>query len=131
MKSYFAHKFYSDGRNKKLIEDISESLKENDVETVIMARDFEEWGNKTYSPKELMELSFKQIDDCDSLILEFSEKGTGLGIEAGYAYAKNKPIYVIAKFGSEISATLKGIAASIIFYSDPKEIGKKIKEIIM
>ncbi len=129
MKAYLAHKFYSDGRNRKLIEDISESLKENGIETVIMARDFEDWGNKTYSSTELMRLSFKQIDDCDILILEFSEKGTGLGIEAGYAFAKNKPIYVIAASGSEISTTLKGISALIIFYSDPKKIGKKIKEI--
>ncbi len=129
MKAYLAHKFYSDGRNRKLIEDISESLKENGVETVIMARDFEDWGNKTYSPEELMRLSFKQIDDCDILILEFSEKGTGLGIEAGYAYAKNKPIYVVAVSGSEISTTLKGIVNLIIFYSDPKEVGGKIKEV--
>ena len=34
MKTYLAHKFYSDGRNRKLIEDISESLKENGIETV-------------------------------------------------------------------------------------------------
>ncbi len=126
MKSYLAHKFHSDNRNKELIETIAESLKNNGVETVIMARDFEKWGGVKFSPQELMKLSFEQMDLCDCLILEFSEKGVGLGIEAGYAYATKKPVYVIAKTGSEISTTIQGIADKIVFYDNPSEVGNKL-----
>ena len=126
MKSYLAHKFRSDNRNKELVEALAESLKNSGVETVIMARDFEKWGEVKFTPQELMKLSFGQIDLCDCLILEFSEKGTGLGIEAGYAYATKKPIYVIAKSGLEISTTLQGIADKIVFYNNPSEIGNKL-----
>jgi nucleoside 2-deoxyribosyltransferase len=59
---------------------------------------------------------------CDIHIIEFSEKGTGLGIEAGYAFAKGKPIIVIAHEGSEISDTLKGIAKEIISYKTPEKL---------
>ena len=126
MKSYFAHKFHPDSRNKELIENLAESLKNNGVETVIMARDFEKWGEVKFAPQELMKLSFEQMDLCDCLILEFSEKGVGLGIEAGYAYATKKPIYVIAKTGSEISTTIQGIADKIVFYDNPSEVGNKL-----
>ena len=60
------------------------------------------------------------------LLLEFSEKGVGLGIEAGYAYSKNKPIIVLAKEGSDISTTIKGISNEVIIYKNINEISKKI-----
>jgi nucleoside 2-deoxyribosyltransferase len=72
-----------------------------------------------------MKLTFELINKSDFLIIEFSDKGVGLGIEAGYAYAKGIPIIVIAKKGSDISNTLKGIAKKIIFYEDPEELVKE------
>jgi nucleoside 2-deoxyribosyltransferase len=50
----------------------------------------------------------------------------GIGIEAGYAHAKEKPIFVIAKEGSDISSTLVGIAPKIIFYSSEKDMEIKL-----
>lgn len=125
-KAYLAIKFHEDFKNKKLIKDISESLRKADFEVVVMVRDYEKWGDVHFTPKELMKLTFQLIDKSDILIIEFSEKGVGLGIEAGYAYSKGKPIIVIAKKGSEISSTLKGIAKRIIFYQDVKDIGNRM-----
>ena len=127
MRAYLAHKFYSDGRNRNLVESIADSLEKEGIETFVMARDFEDWGKNEFSSSKLMELSFRQIEDCDFLIVEFSEKGVGLGIESGYAYAKDKPIFIIAKKDSEISLTLRGIANKIIFYNNPEDVGHKIK----
>jgi nucleoside 2-deoxyribosyltransferase len=121
MKAYLAIKFKEDFSNKETIENISNVFEKAGIESVAMALDGES------SPKELMEKTFKEIDSCDLMIIEFSEKGVGLGIEAGYAFARQKPIFVIAKEGSDISSTLKGISKQVIFYNDPEEIMEKLK----
>ena len=56
------------------------------------------------------------------MIMECSEKGVGLGIEAGYAYANNIPIIGIARTGSDISTTLQGISQDVIFYDRPADL---------
>ncbi len=127
-KAYLAIKFHEDSKNRKLIEEIASSLSDVGFETIIMARDYEKWGKVRFSPEELMKLTFELIDKSDVLIIEFSEKGVGLGIEAGYAYARKKPIIVIAKEGSDVSTTLRGVSKKVIFYNNPKELGKRINE---
>jgi 8-oxo-dGTP pyrophosphatase MutT (NUDIX family) len=97
-----------------------------------MARDFEKWGEvKNIGADVLMTQTFKAIDESDIVIIEFSEKGVGLGIEAGYAFSKVKPIIVIAKEGSEVSATLQGIANRVFFYKDIKDLNQKFKDLIV
>ena len=125
--AYLAIKFHENNQNKELIEKISKSLAEAGIQTTLMARDFEKWGKVHFLPEKLMELTFKLIEKSDMLIIEFSEKGVGLGIEAGYAFSKKIPIIVIAKEGSDISNTLEGISKEIIFYKDPKELTNKFK----
>ena len=70
------------------------------------------------------------MQKCDCNIIEFSEKGVGLGINAGYCYAIGKPIFIIAKTGSDISTTISNLATKIIFYDQPKDLIKPFKEIV-
>lgn len=128
MKAYLAIKFHEDVKNKNLVEEISKSLKKAGLDTIVMIRDYEKWGKVKFSPQKLMELTFKLINESECLIIEFSEKGVGLGIEAGYAFAKNIPIIVIAKKGSDISNTLRGISKKIIFYDKPEDLIKELKD---
>ncbi|MFA6076468.1 MAG: nucleoside 2-deoxyribosyltransferase [Candidatus Paceibacterota bacterium] len=127
MKAYLVIKFKEDNSNRKTIEDISAVLEKIGMETTVMTRDYEKWGEVRFTPLELMQKTFQIIDSSDLLIVEFSEKGVGIGIEAGYAYAKNKPIYVILKEGSDVSNTLRGIAKDVIFYNNPEELIDKLK----
>lgn len=127
MKAYLVIKFKEDNSNKNLIEAISIVLKKMDIETIVMARDYEKWGEVKFTPEVLMQKTFEIIDSSDLLIVEFSEKGVGIGIEAGYAFAKLKPIFIIAKEGSDISSTLQGIAKDIIFYNNPEELINKLR----
>jgi nucleoside 2-deoxyribosyltransferase len=76
----------------------------------------EKWGEFSFHPRELMQISFETIRQCQFVLIEFSEKGVGIGIEAGYAFALNIPVYVIHPPWVEVSETLKGIAAAIIAY---------------
>ena len=125
MKAYFAIKFHEDSKNKELIETISKILESKGIQTIVMMRDYENWAKIKFTPRELMELTFKEIDKVDILIADITEKGVGIGIEAGYAYSKRKPIIIIAKEGAEIPTTLKGIAKKVIFYKTPQDLVKE------
>lgn len=122
MQAYLAIKYHADCRNRPLIEAISAALAANDIATVCIVRELEHWGEVTFSPQELMCESFRQIEASDLIIIEFTEKGTGLGIEAGYAYAKGIPIVTIAQGGADISTTLQGISAQIFVYEQVEEL---------
>ncbi|MFC1780409.1 nucleoside 2-deoxyribosyltransferase [Patescibacteria group bacterium] len=131
MKAYLAIKFHSDGSNKTLIESLSKALEKAGIETLCFVRDVEEYSKKQFKSRELMKKAFKTIDSCDLLIIDLTEKGVGLGIEAGYAYAKEIPIITIAKKGSDISETLRGISKVIIFYTKPEDIVKELMNVVI
>lgn len=122
MKVYISIKYREDNGNKDRIQKISSALERNGFETVCIARDIEKWGQVQLSPHELMQRAFAEIDSSNLLVVDLTEKGVGLGIEAGYAYAKQIPIVVIARRGSNISATLQGIAKKLSLYDEFEDL---------
>jgi hypothetical protein len=125
-KAYFGIKYHEDFGNRCEIEAIITALENGGIQTICMVRDFEKWGDFNFTPKELMKKTFDQIDLCDMVILEMSEKGVGLGIEAGYAAAKVKHMIVLIREGKDVSVTLQGIADEVICYGHPREITGRI-----
>jgi len=117
MKMFLSIKFHEGGSNSELIKNIITNAKKSNNEMISIFTDYENEGEKHFEPSELMKITFEAINSCQVLIVEFSEKGVGLGIEAGYAFAKGIPVYVIAKEGAEISDTLNGISKEIFFYN--------------
>lgn len=128
-KLFLGIKFHEDYRNREIIEKISEYSNASDMECVVTARDFENWGERRYPQRKLMRMVFSEIDKSDALILEFSEKGVGMAIEAGYAFSKGIPVFVIAKENSDISTTFEGVTHGIYFYKDVSELPRLIKKI--
>ena len=118
MKVYISIKYREDNGNKDRIEKISFALEQNGFETVCITRDIERWGQVELGPEELMQRTFTEIDSSHLIVVDLTEKGVGVGIEAGYAYAKRIPIVVIAKKGSDISATLQGISQKLLLYDE-------------
>lgn len=129
-KAYFGIKYHENLGNRSEIEAITAALENSGIQTICMVRDFEKWGDINFTPKELMKKTFDQIDLCDMVILEMSEKGVGLGIEAGYAAAGKKPLIILIKNGKELSVTLKGIADEVILYGQHREIADRIISIL-
>ena len=119
---YLAIKYHADNSNQSLIETISSAFESQGCEVVNVARDLEHWGEVQFEPSDLMRQSFDLIRSSDVLLLEFSEKGVGLGIEAGFAHAIGKRIVVLARAGSEISNTLAGISSEIHFYDSETDL---------
>jgi nucleoside 2-deoxyribosyltransferase len=122
MQAFISIKHYQDNRNRSDIERLSSIIAKSGFQTVCIVRDYEAWGEKTYSSNELMQITFNEIAASDVLVVESSVRGVGLGIEAGYAFARGVPILVVARSGAVISATLSGIASAQAHYSSDTEL---------
>jgi nucleoside 2-deoxyribosyltransferase len=122
MRAYIAIKYHPDSRNRPAIEQISCALEQNGFDTICLARDLEDWGRVQFSPEELMQRAFEAINASDLVVVDLTEKGVGIGIEAGYAWAKRKPILTIAQTGADISATLQGISQWVLQYDSLDEL---------
>ncbi|MBN1919944.1 MAG: nucleoside 2-deoxyribosyltransferase [Anaerolineae bacterium] len=118
MRAYIAIKYHEDQRNRPRIEALTAALTMVGFSTCCIVRDIEAWGQVTFDAPTLMQRTFTEIDRSDLVIIDFAEKGVGVGIEAGYACAKGLPIIVIAPENVEISTTLAGIATHVYRESD-------------
>lgn len=126
-KAFMSLKFHEGPDDKKKVDDLTDALLKAGIENVVMVRDVEKYGEVTLpeGKKLMIDYAFPAMRECDMLIVEFSEKGVGLGIGAGFAYAIGLPIYVIAKTGSDISLTMQNLAKDVFFYDDPSELTEK------
>ncbi|MFB5266490.1 nucleoside 2-deoxyribosyltransferase [Paenibacillus enshidis] len=127
---YIGIKYKEDMSNQADIERMSAFLEAAGARTYCTVRDMEAWGRNHVPPALLMEESLKQIDRCDLVLIELSEKGVGLGIEAGYAHARKKPVIIIAKLGSDISLTVWGVANRIIIYADDRHLQEQLGPVV-
>lgn len=128
MRAFISIKFMEE-RNQKLVTEISEALQQNGIEAFCFVRDIEKYGKVKFKPENLMSKALEYIKNSDLLIVELTEKGVGIGIEAGYAHAMNIPIITIAQKGSDISTTLRGISKKVAFYDNPEDLVKIFKNI--
>ena len=68
--------------------------------------------------------------DIDVFIAEVSKPGIGLGIEIGWIYDENKPIYCIHKSDTKVSKSIYTVTNNIYEYNDTNEMLDIIKEIV-
>ncbi len=120
-KAYLGIKYHSDHSNKEKIKLISSIVEKFGYVTTCITRDVEKWGKIKFSPKELMLETFKIIESSNIAIIDLSEKGVGLGIEAGYAYSKQIPIITISE-KQQISTTLLGISRDHYVYDGESDL---------
>lgn len=119
---YFGIKYHPDNSNKDIIDEYERCFQKQGFNSFCVARDMEKWGAASFSAHEIMQATFAKIDAADLVVIDVSEKGVGLGIEAGYAKAKGKRLIVTIKKGVEISTTISGTADQIIEYDQVAEI---------
>ena len=124
MKVFLSIKYYEDMRNRKLIDDICSVVENANTKVFVFARDIQNYKKCNLSPEEVMNIAFKEIELSDILLIDASELSIGAGIEVGYAYAHNIPIYLIANKNAEVSNSIKGISDKSAFYEDIQEIKK-------
>ncbi|MDQ7033270.1 MAG: hypothetical protein Q9P01_00080 [Anaerolineae bacterium] len=64
------------------------------------------------------------------MIAEVSEQAIGVGIEIGYAAAKNKPIVYVRRADAPFSTTVGGIASHSVVYATETELHTKLSHTI-
>lgn len=121
---------FKEGKNKKEIENLCSLIRKSGFEDFCFIRDIENYQKTFENPKELMEKAKKEIEKCDALLIDMTEKPTGRAIEAGIAFAHNKKIIIIIKKGTKIKDTSKGISDAIIEYENLEEIIAPLNSLI-
>lgn len=129
MKAYLGIKYHPDHRNKDQIDTLSSLIEECGYSVTCITRDIEAWGKVMFTPNELMKKTFQIIDESNVVIIDLSEKGVGLGIEAGYAYSKGITVIAIAH-KTKISTTLSGISKYDYVYKDKEDLASFLKSIL-
>lgn len=123
MRVFIGIKYHKDGRNTKLVKELKDIIKS--------------LGHQPYSftdegyinnEKEMMQRTFQELDKSDIVLLEISESSFGVGIEAGYAFAKNKKIVTIVNESQSTSRTLKGISNHCLSYKNSTDLKEKLRE---
>ena len=108
---------------QKEVDAILEALKQYSITSLIFI------DNYHFTPsqeKEMMEQAFAEIDKADLLIAEVSDKAIGIGVEAGYAKAKNKPVVYIRNEDAEHSTTVAGTSDYVIIYEDAEDLKNQL-----
>jgi nucleoside 2-deoxyribosyltransferase len=80
--------------------------------------------------RQMMKQAMTDINSCDLLIAETSDKAIGIGIEVGYAKARGKTIIYLRQKDSEHSTTVSGISDFQIVYLDTEDLKNQLADII-
>ena len=120
--AFLAIKYLPDMGNRRLIEALTAVLRQAGWQALVIVRDVEDWGAKSFSPQELMAQSELAIRKSQAVFVEASQKGVGVGIEAGMAHALGIPVVVLAKTGTKVSPGLLGIAQEVLYYSQVSDL---------
>ncbi len=114
-KAYFAISYAKRKLFDKEVKDLLNLFKKNNIKLLVFV---DNYVFKEDQEKEMMKTAFEEIDSADFLIAELTTKSIGVGIEIGYAFAKNKPIFYLHKKGSEYSTTASGCSNTTIVYKN-------------
>jgi len=127
MKLYITASF-KNGENEKEIERLCALVKEAGFEDFCFIRDVENYQKLFDNPQELMQRAKEEIEKSDGLLIDVTEKPTGRAIEAGIAFALGKKIVVIAKSGTKIKDTTRGITDIVVEYNVIDDIVQPLQE---
>lgn len=80
--------------------------------------------------KQMMKQAMTEIDQCEILIAETSDKTIGVGIEVGYAKAKGKTVIYVRNQKAEHSTTVSGISDLQLIYHDVHDLRKQLVAVL-
>ena len=131
MKIYITYQF-KDANLEELkikLEELSKIIEESTKwQPFIFFRDIQKWKKGTMDVQEIVNRAMEEIEKCDAILVEASEKARGVYFEAGYAKALNKKVIVIHKKGTEANF-LEALADIKIVYEDFEDLKEKLKEL--
>ncbi|HOZ67911.1 MAG TPA: nucleoside 2-deoxyribosyltransferase [Chitinophagaceae bacterium] len=127
MKAYIAIPYQGRKEIREELDTITSILNQCGVSSFVFA---DQYSFKAEEEKEMMQQAMEAISQSDWLIAFASEKAIGIGIEAGYAKGKGKPVIYIRHIEAEHSTTLSGISDYQIIYVDLQDLAQKLIDIV-
>ncbi len=127
MKAYIAIPYQGRNQIREELETITNILNQCGVSPFVFV---DQYSFKAEEEKQMMQRAIEAINESDWLIALASEKAIGIGIEAGYAKGKGKPVIYIRHIEAEHSTTLSGISDYQIFFVDAQDLAQKLKRIV-
>lgn len=128
MKSAFIAVSYKHQHDlKDVIETIRETLLAHSYTPLVFV---EQYNFHPQQTKLMMETSTGHIQACDLFIAELTHKAVGVGIEAGFAFANQKPIIYLHHADAGISTTLSGIADNEIAYQTHHDLKSQLEQVL-
>ncbi|MBA4320086.1 MAG: hypothetical protein C0412_16930 [Flavobacterium sp.] len=127
MKAYIAVSYNKRKLVDKEIALIIETLNTFDISSFVFVDNYK---FDISQEKQMMSQAMNDIENCDILIAETSEKGIGIGIEVGFAKAKGKIVVYLRHQNAEHSTTVSGISDFQIVYSNNKDLKNKLIDIV-
>lgn len=92
-------------------------------------RDVENFEKVFDDPKDLMKRTKEEIEKCDALLIDMTDKPTGRAYEAGMAYAFGKPVIAVMKAGTAIKDTTRGLADVLLEYNQLNDLVESLSEV--
>jgi len=123
MKAYISGSFSKRALMEEVINAIIETLQQFNIGPFVFI------DNYKFEPaqeKIMMQQAMSDINNCDLFIAETSYKAIGVGVEAGYAKARGKPVIYIRHAEAAHSTTVSGISDIQIVYSTSKDLQEQL-----
>lgn len=127
MQAYISISFSKKNELEKEVQAIKNALGKFGISGFVFV---DEYQFSAKEEKEMMQKAMEDVEKSAILIAEVSEKGIGIGIEVGYAKAKNIPVIYVRNSSSEHSTTVSGIADFKIIYENVIDLEEKLEKII-
>ena len=127
MQAYISISFSKRKELEKEVQVLKNALETFGISGFVFVDEYQFSANEE---TEMMQKAMEDVEKSAILIAEVSEKGIGIGIEVGYAKAKNIPVIYVRNSSSEHSTTVSGIADFKIIYENVIDLEEKLEKII-
>lgn len=124
MKVYITSRFKNSDENKVAIEQLCMAVRDAGMEDFNFIRDVEHYEPHFFaSQQEVWAAAKKTLKECNALLIDISDSPSGGRIvEAGMAFALDKPIYVVMKKGTPYKDFYDGIAMGVFEYDEMNDV---------
>lgn len=126
-KAYLAVSLSHRPQLENIIQIIHQSLSEAAIDLFVFV---DHYHFNSEQETEMMQTAFREIEESDILIAEVSAKAIGVGVEVGYAVAKNIPVWYLRNRTAPHSSTLSGAAHEHILYKDEQDLAAQLRFIL-
>ena len=131
MRVFLGIKFWGDDRNRQDVEGVIAAIEAAGAEVYCFRRDAERWGEVEFEPREMMDSTFNEISKSDILIADVADWPIGVGVEAGYAFARGIPVICICPSDKKVANTVAGLADHVIRYVDYADLSKQLSALLL